>query len=336
MMAVQERIGITGVGYAVPQTVRLNDDPIFDWLRQHATPGKDLFQGYRERRVLAPGETLIDLMLPAAEAALRNAQLAPEQVDLLLGYGSVSESLTPNILAEVHAKLALPERAWIVPVNNEFNNFNTSLVLAHSLIETGHGRNALIVCGCNWTRHVDYHTPQSVSASDGAGAAVIGRTSDPSRFALIDAEATVRSGYYGDMYLRGDPVPRSEPPSGDDAEPCYTKPFFHITADGQTAFTEFGAREPPHLARRLLERHGLPGAGITLITHQASSVLNDAWNREIQPAQYLETLEAFANMTLANIPVSLAFHYGSIEKDTLLLLGVGVEMQASALLLKRN
>ena len=45
------RVALTGVGYAVPPSIRTNDDPIFDWLKAHQTAGQDLFQGYKERRV---------------------------------------------------------------------------------------------------------------------------------------------------------------------------------------------------------------------------------------------------------------------------------------------
>ena len=70
------RVALAGVGYAVPPGIRTNDDPIFDWLKAHQTAGQDLFQGYKERRVLAGDDgpsdlprTVVDLMVTAANGS---------------------------------------------------------------------------------------------------------------------------------------------------------------------------------------------------------------------------------------------------------------------------
>ncbi len=330
-----ERIAVAGVGFFVPPLVRTNDDPIFAWLRQHQPAGQDLFQGYKERRVLACPDSLCDLpkslpdlMVPAAQRALDDAGLPAGKVEALFGDASVSEYVTPNELAEVHRRLGLPASAWIVPINL-MASFNTCLLLAHSLVQSGRCRNALIVCGCNWTRYVSYRTPQSVSAADGAGAAVVARTADPSRFALADAETVDDPADYGAMYMAGDASRTADGVS-------FTRPYFHITEAGVGAFQNFGMKAPAAAAKRLLERNGLDGSQICLISHQASRVLLDAWKAAVGPGQYLDTLEQFANMVGANVPVNLAYHRDRIAKDELVLLALGPEFMASALLLRRG
>ena len=323
MTAGAGRAAILGTGYAVPANVRKNDDPIFDWLRAHPPPGQDLFKGYDERRVLAAGESLIDIMVPAALRALDAAAVARHDIDLVLGDASVSDYIMPNALAHLHAVLDLPPHAWILPINNEFSNFNAGLVIASSLIDAGRAHRALIVCGSNWTRFVDYHTAPAVSAADGAGAAVVG----PGRgFAVVDYETRSETSYYGTMYMQPD-VARPD---------AYTAPCYHITEAGQQGFVEFGEKQPIAVTLRLLERHGLKGSDIALISHQASSVLGDLWAAGIQPAQYLHSLGQFANMTVANLPVNLAYFEDKIEKQHLVLLGIGPEMHTHALLLHRH
>ena len=90
-MEPDEKVGILGVGYELPATVRTNKDPIFDWLHDNQPPGKDLFKGFVKRRVLAPGETAIDLCVSAAEKALAMAGGTASDFDLLLGTVSLSE-----------------------------------------------------------------------------------------------------------------------------------------------------------------------------------------------------------------------------------------------------
>jgi 3-oxoacyl-[acyl-carrier-protein] synthase-3 len=329
-------VGIVGVGYALPASIRTNDDPIFAWLTQHAPQGANLFQGYRERRVLAPAETLMDIMTPAALRALDDAGLTGAAIDALIGYGSVSQYLVPNALAQLHHELDLPCTTWVLPINNEYSNFSAGLLLAHALVRANQAANVLVVCGGNWTRYVDYHTPPSISAGDGAGAAVVGRTADRSRFTLVDAEIETRSEYYGVMFMQPDMLPSVDPPGAGGVAPAYTQPLFHITPAGQEVFRTFGEQAPGELVNRLLARNGLSGSDITLISHQTSSVLNDAWAKAIEPAQYLASLDTFGNMTLAAVPVNLAFFYDQIERDHLVLLGMGADIHASALLLRRN
>jgi 3-oxoacyl-[acyl-carrier-protein] synthase-3 len=336
-MATGARIAIVGVGYSVPDEIRGNDDPIFHWLHQHHPSGQDLFQGYQYRRVLPPEKGLMSLMLPAAQRAISDAGLQPSAIDLVLGDASVSTYVTPNTLAQVHAKLGLPTSTGVIPLNSEFTNFNDAVVLATAMIETGRASNVLVVCGGNWTRYVDYHTPQAISASDGAGAAVIGWTSDSSKFALVDSAAAVASNYYGSMYMEGDKCTVRWPtPDYPDEGELYTRSYFHLTEAGQEAYKEFGIPVPGQITNQVLERNKLTGSDIALVSHQSSSVLMNAWEAAIKPAQYLTTLEDFANMTLATIPVNLAYCYEQIKMNHLVLLGVGNQVQASAVLLARH
>jgi 3-oxoacyl-[acyl-carrier-protein] synthase-3 len=333
----QPRIAITGAGQAVGANVRTNDDPVFDWLKKHPQPDQDLFAGYKFRRVLPCEGTLADvpttvaeLMIVACRQALRQASLPATEIDALLGYATVSEYITPNALALVHEALGLRRDAWLLPVEGE-EHFISALFLANALVQAGPARNALVVTGCNWTRYVCYHTKQSVAVSDGAGAFVVGRTADRSRFAVVDAATTVVPSGYGSMYMQGDLLPvRSH------SSPVYTKPYFHIPEAGDEAYRGFGVTAPPELANLLLQRNNLTGADITLISHQSSRGLMNAWAKAIGPGQYIDSLEDFADMVPATVAVNLACFYDKIAKDNVLLLDVSAELKTVAALLRRH
>ena len=330
------RTAITGTGFCVPPTVRTNDDPIFEWLKQNDPAGMNLFTGYKERRVLSgPGGAsylptkLVDLMVPAARQAVDGAGITIEEIDVILGDGSVGDYIAPAVLAEVHHELGLNESTWLAPVNS-MAVFNIALVLAHDLVDSGRARNALIVCGCNWTQHVSYRTPQSVSAADGAGAAVVGRTTDPGRFAVAGVQTICRTASYGAMYMAGDPICAGEASIGQ------TNATFHINPEGFELFKEFGMEAPPKAVAKLLDGAGLGADEVSLISHQASAVLMEQWKKSIRPRAYLETLETFANMVAATIPVNLAFFHDRVETNALVLLAMGTEFLTSAVLLRRE
>jgi 3-oxoacyl-[acyl-carrier-protein] synthase-3 len=264
-------------------------------------------------------------MVQAARAALQNAGTPVGDVDLLLGYGSVAEYISPNVLAQVHAELGLPAGTPALPFADDFTNFNSALVAADALIRAGTVRTALIVCGDNWTEFVDYDTQQAISAGDGAGAAVVAPATSDRQFGLVDREHITAGQDYGAMFM-----------APDAAGSAWTAPYIHITDAGLADFVAFGVRTAPTLVSMLMERNGLQPSEVTLICHQASQTLIDAWQQTLGPVKILTTLPDYANIVLAAIPVTLAALGPKITTDHLVLLGLGVQLQASALLLSRQ
>ena len=123
---------ILGLGYFVPPNLRTNDDPIFDWIHEYLqkNPGvSNPFQGYDTRVVLGPGEDLMTMMVPAAMNALQAAKLQPSDIDMLLGYASVSPYTCPNELSHLHQMLEMPQSTYVVPLNNEFSNLQRGAAL---------------------------------------------------------------------------------------------------------------------------------------------------------------------------------------------------------------
>ena len=324
---------LTGLGFSVPANVRTNNDPIFNYLKAHGG-GDGLFQGYNQRRVLAPAEDLMTMMLPASQNALSDAGLEASDIDLLVGMGSISPYATPNELCLLHKLLGLDERCPVVPLNREFSGFNFGVLMADALIRAGRAKNALVVVGTNWTRHVSYETPESISAGDGAGAAVVSLSSDGSRWTLLDDFSITQTKFYGTMFMQGDPVNAIPPQTG----PLFTESYFHITPAGIETYKEFGIVTAPSAILKVLQRNGLTGADVAMTAHQSSSVLLDAWVKTVQPAQLLSTITTFANMTGATIPVNLAWAPGSdpVTPNYLVCLGLGPEAHADAMLLKRD
>ncbi len=327
---------ITGLGYFVPPNLRTNDDPIFDWLNAHPPPGGNPFQGYTTRVVLGPGEDLMTMMVPAALNALEAANLKASDVDMLLGYASVSPYADPNEMSHLHRMLQLPKRTYVVPLNNEFSNFNAGLLFADALIRAGRAKNILVVVGGNWTRHVDYHTVQSVSAADGAGAAVVSLSSDATQWQVIDQNTVTDTSYFGSMYMQGQRYEQHPPLDGHQA--LWSEPFFQITPTGMQGFGKFGGQIAPQAVVDLLTRNHVPASQVTLIAHQASTVLFTMWQNYIQPAQQIQTIQQFANMTVANIPVNLAWSVANdpITQNNLVLFALSPDMHANALLLRRS
>ncbi|QBD80941.1 3-oxoacyl-ACP synthase [Ktedonosporobacter rubrisoli] len=334
---MQQQIGILGCGYSVPPHIRRNDDPIFNQVKgtvnSRGIAEKDLFTGMRERRYLDGDEQLETLMVEAAQIALNRANLLPADIDRLYGYATVSPYITPNALYAVHRGLKLSEQTLVVPVNNEFTNFLLSVLQAWEAIAAGHCTYALIVCGTNWTKFMDYTQGHALSVGDGAGAVVLGPNAP---FALVDYATQTLSEQYGAMTMQTRVISSHGQRHLLVDENNVPIPTYEITLEeGIRSFQVSGMYGLPQMVNALLKKYDLSGKDIALITHQASRVLMDQWASSIQPKEYLDTFEQFGNLTLATYPVNLAYHYHSITAGYLVFAAVGVGYHQTALLLKR-
>ena len=328
---------IIGTGYCVPAGIRKNDDPIFDWLKKHQKKGDPpLFQGYQERRVLRGNESLMTIMLPAAKMALKNAGKKASDVDILLGTGSISQYINPNQISELHKELKLPTRTWALPITNDYSNFNSCLLIADSLLRAGYVKTVLICIGGNWTRNVSYHTPQSISAGDGAGAAVMTLSNNKSKWHVVNTCTLSDTKYYGGMYTDGLKFDFNPPYQGYDK--LFSPHFFQINNKGKIGFTKFGVAAAANSVLQLLKMTKVKAADATLMPNQSSSTLIDPWLKAINPGQNIDTITTFANMTVATHAVNLAYAEKNklIKKDNLVLMALGPDMHANAILLRRR
>lgn len=317
---------IIATGSAMPEQIRTNDDPIFDWLREHEQSGQNLFYGYSQRRVLGPSESVTSLMVEAARAALVQGAVDPGEIDMLLGYGSIGEYVTPNTLAQVHAELGLPAATEVLPINNDMTNWGSAVVIADALMRIGRIKRALVVCGSNWTQYVDYHTPQAISAGDGAGASVLAPVTSPSQWRLVDRQQLTASQDYGAMFMAADPLPAGG----------FGPTYMHLTPEGLKDYVVFGENEAWTPVQTLLERNGLTPSEVTLICHQASMALISQWQTALPGITILDTLETYANLVTATVPVNLDQLGAQIATDHLVTLALGVQLHAGALLFTRG
>lgn len=314
-------IGILGFAHAVPDTVRRNDDPLFAGERA-LTGAEELFSGYRERRVLQPGERLEELAERAARGALADAGVEPGAIDRLYGAVSPSTHLVPSGLFAVHHALGLRCDAAVIPIHSDFTNVDVALTAAWEAVAAGRCERALVVVAAGWSRLVDYSDPGALGIGDGAGALVVGR-GGPLRF--VDEVTETHSAWRDAMTVRV-----RAPRAGGDV-----RPVFVFEGEGSSAFRALSVEVPARLFRTLLERNRLDSSEVALIAHQASQPLLDAWQRELRPAELPTVMETYGNATLATTTITLSTHRHAIQSPYIVLLTLGCGQNFSALLLAR-
>src|SRR6266496_768998 len=102
-------VSITGLGCHVPERVLSNQDleklvdTTDEWIMERT--------GIRERRIAAPEEALTDLALPAARAALAQAELDAKDIDFLVCATVTPDMMFPTSSALLADALGAPEAA---------------------------------------------------------------------------------------------------------------------------------------------------------------------------------------------------------------------------------
>lgn len=319
-------VGLRGFGHSLPSRARANDDVAFAKIAAD-DPERRLFVGMEERSVLEPGEDIEPHMTAACHMALAQAGLRPDQIDGLYGYASISEYLVPNGLFRVHDELGLRGDIPVVPINAEFTTFITGIMLACDAIASGRCDHLLIACGSTWSRCADYTRGHALVAGDGAAAVVVGRSD---RFRVLDYATATLSDRYDVMNLKI----RSPVPQEGVSPSVVPPPTFQITDRGRETFLGPAHEIPPALMRELAGRNGVSAASLTMVTHESSNRLTDAWEERIAPGQYLRTFQQHGDIPLVSIMLTLSLHHTAITGTHLGLLSPGPGTHYSAMLLQ--
>jgi 3-oxoacyl-[acyl-carrier-protein] synthase III len=130
--------------------------------------------GIRERRRAAPEERLSDYAARAGAAALADAGVSADEVDLVLVATMTQDELTPNAAPLVAHALGA-EHAGALDVGAACTAFLAGLELGAAQIESGRARVVLLIGADFITRITDYDDKRTAPLfADGAGAVVLG------------------------------------------------------------------------------------------------------------------------------------------------------------------
>ena len=159
---------IIGTGSALPRRVVTNDDlsTFLDTSDEWIYPRT----GIRSRHVISD-ERLEDLGAEAAQKALDDAGLQPEDISLFLCSNVVNEYMTPGLGCIIASKVGL--KCPSIDINCACPGFIYAMDIADSFFQAGKVENVLVVCAEEPTRMTSWQDRSTcVLFGDGAGAAV--------------------------------------------------------------------------------------------------------------------------------------------------------------------
>ena len=241
--------------------------------------------GISRRHVLAPGERLIDIAAKAGTAALAEAALDPEDVDLVLVATTSKDHITPDAAPLVAAEIGA-RRAGAFDVGAACTGFVAGIAVARGQIETGAAERVLVIGADALYQYLDHDDKRTAGLfGDGAGAVVMTATEPPGRVS--------------------DPVLRADGAHAD-----------LIFADREAKIEMKGRETFEHAVARLSEvtEEALAGAGIEaddvdlFVYHQANRrILRAVGERLGLPTErVLDYISEYANTSAGTIPIALA------------------------------
>lgn len=170
---------ILATGSYVPERVVTNaevdallGEPTDQWLVENV--------GIRERRWMSPGQTTSDLIVEAADRALRRAGLSASELDLIIVSTDTPDYLSPGTSVVVQHKLGA-QKAGCFDINSACAGWVTALDQGARYLMTEPAiKYVLVAGGYAMSRFLDLRDKKTANLfADGAGAAILGVGEEP-------------------------------------------------------------------------------------------------------------------------------------------------------------
>ncbi|CDQ40653.1 MULTISPECIES: beta-ketoacyl-ACP synthase III [Virgibacillus] len=308
-------VGVLGVGHFVPEKVVTNKDlekiveTNDEWIRTRT--------GIEERRIAEDNMDTSDMAFLAAKDALANAEMHPEEIDLILVATVTPDTPFPSVACIIQDRLGA-KNAAAMDVSAACAGFMYGMVTAKQFIETNTYKNVLVVGVEKLSKITDWSDRSTcVLFGDGAGAAVMGEVSEGRGILSFELGSNGAGGK--ELYQDKD--------SG------------YIYMNGREVF-KFAVRQMPESSVNVIKAAGHDKEDVDyLVPHQANIRIMEAARErlEISDEKMAKTVKKYGNNSAASIPIALSESVkdGKInDEDLVVLVGFGGGLTWGALALR--
>ena len=295
---------ILGTGHFVPDRVVTN----FDLMKMMETSNEFIVKrtGVERRRHAEPGTSASDLAVPACRAAVEDAGLTMDQIDLVIMNTITPDHADPGCAFFLQAKLGL-SGIPVLDIKQQCAGLLYGLSLADHFVRAGTCRHVLIACSEVLSTRIDgsYDGRNiAILLGDGAGAVVVGPVNnEPAGIVstILHADGSGAKALY--TAAPGSALGRTEHLTKDDIDTGR----IHFRMDGKAVFENGVVRMSEAIAESL-ENNDLTMDDIDLlIPHQANLRMLEAIVEGTGfPRQrvFVNVVE-YGNMASACLPIAL-------------------------------
>ncbi len=299
---------VRGVGGYLPAHTLTNAD----LARKVDTSDEWIVQrtGIRERHIAADGEKTSDLGLAAARAALKNAGIGADAIDLIVLATSTPDQTFPATAVTIQAGLGIT-RGAAFDMQAVCSGFVFALATADQFLRSGDFKCALVIGAETFSRILDWSDRGTcVLFGDGAGAVVLEASPDSGERGVLTTKLRSDGRHRAKLYV--------------DGGPSSTGTVGHLRMEGREVF-----RHAIGMITDVIEdAFAVTGYNASdvdwFVPHQANKRIIDgsAHKLGIAAEKIVTTVDRHGNTSAASIPLALsvASEDGRIKKGDLVLL----------------
>lgn len=152
---------------------------------------RDPFRGTKQRRIMAEGQSQIDLEADVAKEAMAKAGLTIEDIDHILVASFPNEHPGIGDGVFLAQKLGTRKPAW--NVETACSSGIAALQMASAMVTAGQAERVLVVVSCVYSKQSDWSDTLTWFLGDGVGAYVVGKVPEGEGFASFHAVNTQES-----------------------------------------------------------------------------------------------------------------------------------------------
>lgn len=286
---------IAGIGGYLPETIMTNAmlaervDTSDEWIQART--------GIKQRHVAKEGEYTSHLAIEAAKAALADAGMDAQDIDLIVVATTTPDLTFPSTATMVQEALGINHGAAF-DVQAVCSGFIYGVTVVDALLKAGQGKNALLIGAETFSRILDWEDRTTcVLFGDGAGAFVMRAAAgdDNSQGAGVVSSFIRSDGRHRDMLYV-------------DGGPSRTQTVGHLRMLGNQVFRH-AVTEIADAIEACAANAGVDTSTIDwFVPHQANQrILNGVAKKlGVDPGKVISTVATHANTSAASVPLAFA------------------------------
>ena len=287
------RAVVKGVGHYLPERVVSNAElektveTTDEWIRSRSGI---------ERRHFVTDETTSDLGTFAAQAALANAGLQPDDIDALILATSTADLTFPSAASMIQARLGMTQ-GYAFDVQAVCAGFVFALSTANAMILSGQAKRVMVIGAETFSRLMDWTDRATcVLFGDGAGALILeaqtgtGTTADRG---ILSVDLHSDGRHKDILYVDGG---------------VSTGTTGHLRMAGKEVFRH-AVEKLAETAHTALDKVGLSGGDVDwIVPHQANLriITATAQRMQVPMERVVVTVQDHGNTSAASIPLALS------------------------------
>ncbi len=289
--------------------------------------------GIKRRHKAADNECTSDLALKASQRALKNANLTPDDIEMIIVATVSGDQVMPSTACVLQQKLGC-KQIFSFDLSAACSGFVYALSVADQFVRTGMYKNILIVGAEVLHRFVNYQDRETcILFGDAAGAFIISRAEENQPGQVFSTHLHA-DGNLGELFVLpagGSKIPFSQE--------VLDKKMQFVNMKGREIF-KHAVRTLTQCCKEALEANQVPIDKVDwLVPHQANTRILESVAEyfEFPKEKVVLSLDDTGNTSAASIPVAfdLAFQKGQIKRgDMILLAAFGAGLTSGSALMR--